>query len=332
MKQVRFTEYGSPDLLQIREVEKPKPKDGEVLVKIYASSINSWDWELLNALPFVNRVMFGLFRPTKLKTLGIDIAGRVEAVGSKVNQWQAGDEVFADLSGCGWGGFAEYVAVPEDVLTMKPPNISYTQAAAVPQAGLLALQGLMDKGSIQPKSKVLINGASGGSGTFAVQIAKMFGAEITGVCCTQKMEFIRSLGVEHVIDYTQEDFTLNGQQYDLILDAHGYHSIFDYRRALAPKGNYVMHGGASSSISQIMLFGKLLSIFDNRSLGMLLHKANKGLDYMRELLEAGQVVPVIDKCFPLAEIAEAFHYYGDGNAKGKVVITIEHNDSGEELV
>lgn len=325
MKSIEFARYGSADALRLIETEKPTAKANEVLVKIYASSVNSWDWELLNATPFVNRVMFGLFRPKRLKTLGIDIAGRVEAVGSNVAHLQPGDEVIGDLSGCGWGGFAEYVAAPENALTLKPANITFEQAAAVPQAGLLALQGLCDKGHIQPGTKVLINGASGGSGTFALQIAKTFGAEITGVCSTGKMEFVRSMGVDYVIDYSQQDFTRNGQQYDLILDAQGHHSIFDYRRALSPKGVYVMHGGSTSSVNQVMFLGPLLSLFGSRRMGVLMHKANKGLEFMGTLLESGKVVPIIDRCYPLSEVAEAMRYYGAGQARGKVVISVEHN-------
>ena len=325
MRLVEFSKYGSPDYLRLIEVDIPKPKPNEVLVKIFASSINSWDWELLHATPFINRVMFGLFKPSKLKTLGIDIAGRIEAVGSEVKQRQVGDEVYGDLSACGWGGFAEYVAVPEDVLALKPSNISFAQAASVPQAGLLALQGLVDKGKICSGQRVLINGASGGSGSFAVQIAKTYGVEITGVCSTSKMDFVRSLGADHVIDYKNEDFTQNGKQYNLIIDAQAHHFIFDYRRALSPDGVYVLHGGATSSVNQVIFLGPLLSLFGRHKLGILMHRANKGLDAMSELLGSGQVVPVIDKCFPLTEVAEALHYYGKGLTKGKIVINMEHD-------
>jgi NADPH:quinone reductase-like Zn-dependent oxidoreductase len=228
MKALTFHKYGSHEALNLEEVEKPTPKDNEVLVKVKAASINSWDWELLQGKPFVNRMMFGLLKPKKINILGCDIAGRIEAVGKKVKQFKLGDEVFGDLSAGGWGGYAEYVCSRENELTLKPVSMTFEQAAAVPQAGLLALQGLR-KGQLQlnktnqeqinPAQKVLINGASGGSGTFAVQIAKSFGAEVTGVCSTKKMDFVRSLGADHVIDYAREDFTKNGQQYDLILDA-----------------------------------------------------------------------------------------------------------------
>ena len=326
MKTIEFTRYGSPDYLEFKEIEIPTPGAHEVLVRIHATSINSWDWELLHATPFANRIIFGLFRPKKLKTLGFDIAGRVEAIGSAVEKFQVGDEVYGDLSACGWGGFAEYVSAPENALSIKPKNLSFEQAAAVPQAGLLAWQGLVDLGHIEPGQKVLINGASGGSGTFAIQIARTFDVEITGVCSTGKMDFVRSLGVDHVIDYTREDFTRNGKQYDLIIDAHAMHSVSDYRRALTPNGRYIVHGGATSTILSVLYLGWILSLFDKRRLRLLLHKANKGLDALGSLLESGKVVPVIDKCFPFSQTIEALKYYGNGNARGKVVITMQ--DSG----
>ena len=237
MKAIVLTRYGSPDFFELREVAKPAPKDHEALIKVHAASVNSWDWEILIAKPFVNRLMVGLLKPTKIKVLGCDVAGIIEQVGRHVKQFQPGDAVFGDISRCGWGGFAEYVCVAENknALTRKPTNMTFEQAAAIPQAAVLALQGLR-KGQIDKAQRVLINGASGGVGSFAVPIAKSFGADVTGVCSTQKMDFVRSLGADHVIDYTQEDFTKNRQQYDLILDVQGHHSIFDYRRALTTNG------------------------------------------------------------------------------------------------
>ena len=322
MKTIEFTRYGSPDYLKFKETEIPAPEAHEVLVRIHAASINSWDWELLHATPFANRIIFGLFRPKKLKTLGFDVAGRVEAVGNAVNKFRVGDEVYGDLSASGWGGFAEYVAAPEGALAIKPANLSFEQAAAVPQAGLLAWQGMVDVGHIQSGQKVLINGASGGSGTFAIQIAKTFDVEITGVCSTGKMDFVRSLGVDHVIDYTREDFTRNGKQYDLIIDAHALHSMSDYRRALSPNGRYIVHGGKTSTLMLILVLGPILSLFSNGQLKLLLHEANKGLDALGAFLESGKVLPVIDKCFPFSETIDALKYYGDGSARGKVVITM----------
>jgi len=322
MKAILFTKYGQPDVLHLEEVEKPTPKDDEVLVKIHAASINDWDWQLLQGIPFLNRIMAGLFKPTKIKILGCDVAGEVEAVGKNVKQFRAGDEVFGDLSGCGFGSFAEYVCVREDALTLKPETMTFEEAAAVPQAGLLALQGLRVKREINPGQKILINGASGGAGTFAVQIAKSFGAEVTGVCSTKKMNFVRSVGADYVIDYTQEDFTKNGQHYDLILDIQAHHSIFDCKRALTPKGVYVFMGGTDARAFQAIFLGPLISMIGNKKMGLLLHKPNEGLAFMKELLEAGKVVPIIDRCYPLSEAAEAMKYFGEGHKKGKVVIIV----------
>ena len=261
MKAIVYTRYGPPDVLQLQEVEKPAPKDNEVLVKVHAASVNSWDRDLLSGTPFINRLLFfGVLKP-KTKILGCDIAGRVEAVGRNVKQFQPGDEVFGDISGCGFGGFAEYVCAHENSLAMKSASMTFGEAAAVPQTAVLALQGLRDKGQIQKGQKVLINGAGGGSGTFAVQIAKSFGAEVTGVDSTGKLDMLRSIGADQVIDYTQEDFTNNGQVYDLILDVVTYRSIFDYKRALSPKGIYVMLGGGSwARVFQNMFLGPYISM------------------------------------------------------------------------
>jgi NADPH:quinone reductase-like Zn-dependent oxidoreductase len=329
MKAIVYTKYGTPDVLQLAEVEKPIPKDNEVLVKVHAASINSWDWDLLRGTPFVNRLMCGVLKPKRITILGCDIAGRIEAVGKKVTQFQPGDEVFGDLSRSRWGGFAEYVCARENALALKPTSMNFKQAAAIPQAALLALQGLIQghiqQGQIKAGQKILINGASGGVGSFAVPMAKLLGVEVTGVCSTKKTDFVFLLGADHVIDYKQQDFTKNGKCYDLILDVQGYHSIFDYKRALSPRGIYVMVGGCTTLVNQIMLLGPFISITGGKKMGLLLHKANKGLDHMIELFEAGKVAPYIDKCFPLTESAEAMRYFGEGHAKGKVVITMEHD-------
>ena len=323
MKAIVYEKYGPPDVLQLKEVEKPYPKDNEVLIKVQAASINDWDWGLLQGTPFANRLQFGLLKPQK-QILGSDIAGRVEAVGKNVKQFQPGDKVFGDICGC-WGGFAEFVCARDNALTLKPASMTFEEAAAVPQAALLALQGLRDKGQIQPGQKVLINGAGGGAGTFAVQVAKSFGAEVTGVDSTRKLDMMRSIGADQVIDYTQEDFTKNGQRYDLILDFAAYHSIFDYKRALSPKGIYVIVGGSSARFFQTVFLGPLISM-TGKKMGILLHKPNKDLAYMIELFEAGKVKPIIDRRYPLSEVAEAFRYFGAGHARGKVVITVEHNN------
>ncbi len=325
MKAIVYTKYGPPDVLELKEVEEPKPKDNEVLVKVHAASINPWDWEILRGTPFVNRLLFGLLKP-KIKILGADMAGRVEAVGKDVKQFQPGDEVFGDLSGCGWGGFAENVCARENALALKSANMTFEEAAAVPQAAVMALQGLRDKGQIQPGQKVLINGAGGGVGTFAVQIAKSFGAHVTGVDSTRKLDMMRSIGADQVIDYTGEDFTKNGQHYDLILDVSAYHSVFDYKRALSPKGIYVLVGGSSARIIQTMFLGPWISMTGSKKMGILMHKPNKDLAFLKELFEAGKVVPIIDRRYPLSEVTEAFRYFGEGHVRGKIVITVEHNN------
>lgn len=324
MKAIVYTEYGLPDVLQFIEVAKPTPKDNEVLVKIHAASLNMADYYSLKGEPFLVRLMSGGIRKPKNTILGADIAGRVEAVGKNVTQFRQGDEVFGDLSSSGWGGFAEYATVPEKALALKPANVTFENAAAAPMAAVTALQGLRDKGKIQPGHKVLINGASGGVGTFAVQIAKALGAEVTAVCSTRNQEMARSLGADHVIDYTREDFTQNGQRYDLIIAANGYHPILDYRRALRAGGNYVVTGGTMAQIFQGLLLGPFLSIIGNKKMGNVMANSNqKDLAFIGEFLESGKVKPVIDRCYPLSETAEALRYIGEGHARGKVVISME---------
>ena len=321
MKAIVYTKYGSSDVLQLKEVENPTPKDDEVLVKVHAASINSWDWDLLRGRPFLARLTVGLLKP-KNKILGCDIAGRVEAVGGNVKQFRPGDEVFGDISGCGWGGFAEYVCAREDALTLKPSGMTFDEAAAVPQAAVLALQGLRYKGQIQPGQRVLINGAGGGAGTFAVQIAKSFGAEVTGVDSASKLDMLLSIGADQVIDYTQEDFTKNGQRYDRIVDMEAHHSTFDYKRALSPGGIYGVIGGSTPRILQTVSLGPFISMIGSKKMGLVLHQPNKDFAFIIELFEAGKVVPIIDRRYPLNEVPEAFRYFGEGHVKGKVVITV----------
>jgi NADPH:quinone reductase-like Zn-dependent oxidoreductase len=323
MKAIVYTKYGPPDVLKLKEVEKPAPKENEVLVKVHAASVNAADWHLLSADIFLVRLMgMGLLRP-KNTILGADIAGRVEAVGGNVKRFKPGDEVFGDNSESGNGGFAEYVSVPERALALKPANRSFEEAAAVPMAAITALQGLRDAGKIRPGQKVLIHGASGGVGTFAVQIAKWYKADVTAVCSAGNAERVRSLGADHVIDYTKEDFTKNGQRYDLILAVNGYHPIAAYKRALNPNGIYVMAGGSMSQIFQAMLLGPWMSEMGGRKMGSVAAKMNQpDLVFLKELLEAGKIVPVIDRCYPLSEVPEALRYLGKGHAKGKVVITV----------
>ena len=322
MKAVVFKKYGSPDVLQLQEVEKPVPKDGQVLVKIQAASVNALDWHLLRADPFPVRLAFGLLKP-KNNILGADIAGRVEAVGKNAGQFQPGDEVFGDIFPSGLGGFAEYACAAGETLVKKPAAISFEEAAALPVAGLTALQALRDHGHIQPGQKVLVNGAAGGVGTFAVQIAKSFGAEVTGVCGRGNLEMVRSIGADHVIDYTLEDFTQKGQVYDLILAANGYHPIWDYKRALRPKGIYVMSGGSGAQMFQAMIFGPWISMIGTRKMGNMMAKSNqKDLSVLKELVENGKIKPVIDRRYPLSEVAQAIRYLEEGHARGKVIITV----------
>lgn len=323
MKAIVFTKYGLPDVLQFKEVDKPVPGENEVLVKVHAASINSWDRELLQGTPFINRLVFGILRPKKINILGCDIAGQVEATGKSVKRLQPGDEVFGDLSRCNWGGFAEYLCAPENALTVKPATVSYEQAASIPQAALLALQGLVDKGHVHHGQNVLINGAGGGAGTFAIQIAKSYGAEVTAVDSTGKLEMMHSLGADLVMDYTQENYTKNGQTYDLILDFSAYYSFFDYKRALKAKGTFLMVGGSSGLANNVFFLGAFISMTRSKKMGLLLHKPNKGLDRMIELVEGGKVKPVIDRCYPLSETADAFRYFATGNVQGKIVITMD---------
>jgi NADPH:quinone reductase-like Zn-dependent oxidoreductase len=324
MKAIVFTQYGPPDVLQLKAVDKPAPKENEVLVKVHAASVNAYDWHLMTADIFLVRFMGGgLFKPKNTR-LGADVAGRVEAVGRNVKQFRPGDEVFGDMAGHGNGSFAEYVSASESAFSLKPANLSFDEAAAVPMAAVTALQGLRDEGHIHTGQKVLINGASGGVGTFAVQIAKSFGAEVTAVCSTRNLDQARSLGADHVIDYTREDFTRSGRQYDLILAANGYHSLSAYKRALAPKGVYVMAGGSKAQIFGAMLLGSWMSEAGGKKVGGVSAKPNQeDLVFMKGLLEAGKVVPVIDRRYPLSETADALRYLGEGHARGKIVITVE---------
>jgi NADPH:quinone reductase-like Zn-dependent oxidoreductase len=324
MKAIVYTKYGPPDVLQVREIEKPSPKDNEVLVKVHAASVNALEWRPFTMPLIFVRMIGGGFHEPKDKSLGVDMAGRVEAVGARVKQFQPGDEVF----GMRKGAFAEYVCAAEEKLAKKPANLSFEAAAAVPVAALTALQGLRDNGKIQPGQKVLINGSGGGVGTFAVQIAKSFGAEVTAVCSTRNMNTARSIGADHVIDYTQENFTKSGQRYDLIVAVNGYHPILHYRRALQPNGIYVVLGGSMAQILQGMLLTPLLSRLGKKKMRIMMTRANqKDLIFLKELLETGKVVPVIDRCYPLGEVAQAIRYLLEGHARGKVVITNERADA-----
>jgi NADPH:quinone reductase-like Zn-dependent oxidoreductase len=320
MKAIICTKYGPPGVLQHREVEVPVPKDNEALVKVYASSLNAADLEILKGV-FVNRIAAPL-RPMH-KILGTDMAGQIGEVGTKVKRFQPGDQIWGDLSfPLGSGAFAEYVCVPEDALRLKPPSMTFEEAAAIPTAGVVALQNLLAKRPIQPGQKVLVNGAGGGVGTFAVQIAKHFGAEVTGVDSRQKLEMLRLIGADHVIDYSQEDFTKNGQHYDLILDIVVRRWIFDYRRALTREGIVVMVGGSMTRVFLNMLIGKMMTGKKKIGLGAWKPNQKEDLHFLKELFEAGKVKPVIDGCYPLSGVPEAFRHLQEGLAKGKIVITV----------
>jgi NADPH:quinone reductase-like Zn-dependent oxidoreductase len=323
LKAITYHRYGSPDVLALGEVDDPVVKDDEVLVGVRAASVNPRDWHFMRGLPYFIRLQFGLRGP-KDSGLGSDVAGRVEAVGRNVTRFRPGDEVFADVLR---GGFAEYVCVPEDLLGLKPANLTFEQAAAVPLAALTALQGLRDHGRVRPGQKVLIIGASGGVGTFAVQLAKWLGADVTGVCSTRKVDVVRSIGADHVIDYTQEDFTRSGQQYDLIFQLAGTRSPSECRRALTSKGTLLLSSGESDGrwIGPVDRIVKavVLAPFVSQRLGAFEAKRSReDLQVLRELIEAGKVAPVIDRTYSLSETPEAIRYLEQGHARGKIVITV----------
>jgi NADPH:quinone reductase-like Zn-dependent oxidoreductase len=320
MKAIVYTKYGPPETLQLEDVAKPTPKDDEVLIKVRAVSVNRSDWEGLKGKPLYARIG-GLLKP-RHQRLGSDIAGRVEMAGSNIWRFQPGDEVFGDILPR-LGGFAEYVCARESALALKPPSMTFEEVAAIPQAAVIALQGIRDRGQVQPGEKVLINGAGGGAGTFAVQLAKMYGAEVTGVDNYGKLDFMRSLGADHVIDYTREDFTKNGKQYDLILDIVAHRSVFAYKRALRPNGSYFLAGGSVATILQILFLGPWIRRTTGKKIRVLAVRPNiEDLDFMKELIEAGKVTPVIDRTYPLSEVPEAMGYVGKGHAQGKVVISV----------
>ncbi len=323
MKAIIYHSYGATSNLHLAEVEKPTPKDNEVLVKIHAASVNSWDWDLLKGKPFLVRVIGGLSKP-KHQILGADIAGTIETVGNNVKEFKPGDEVFGDIAESGFGGFAEYVAVPEKLLAKKSSKMTFEQAAALPQAGLLALQGLGYGGDINAGQQILINGAGGGVGTLALQYAKSHGAEVTCVDRAEKFNLLRSLGADHVIDYTKEDYTRTGRQYDMILDVIAHRSVSDYKRALKPSGTFAMIGGSMGGLlAKLMLLGPVISKFSGKKLGIMGYRPNRmDLDLLTRLFEEGKVIPVIDKVYPLEQVPEAMQYLGDGKVQGKVVIGV----------
>jgi NADPH:quinone reductase-like Zn-dependent oxidoreductase len=326
MKAMVYHNYGSPDVLDLEEIEKPTPGDDEVLVKVYAAATNAGTWHLLRGEPFPVRLMFGFSKP-KQTVLGSELAGRVEAVGKNITQFKPGDEVFGDSSGHAFGAFAEYVTVPEQLIAHKPASISFAEAAASAGSAVTALQGLRDHGQIKAGQQVLVNGASGGVGSFAVQIAKSYGAEVTGVAGSAKVEMVRSLGADHVIDYSQEDVTRGSKRYDLIIDAAAFRSIFDFKRILKPGGRYVMIGGSGGQLLQVMLLGPLASMTGGQKMGNMMTAPNQqDLQVMAGLLESGKVKPVIDRSFPLDQLPDAIRYVEGRRVQGKVVIAVDSEE------
>lgn len=319
MKAVIYTEYGNHENLQYTDAPKPAPKDDEVLIKVHAASVNSWDWDLLRGRPYIVRM--GGWRKPKYKILGADVAGTVEATGKNITQFKPGDAVFADLSGYKWGGFAEYVCAPEKPLAHKPALMNFEQAAALPQAGVLALQGLHRYGNIQPGQQVLLNGAGGGVGTLALQMAKMQGATVTAVDRADKLDMLLQLGADDVMDYAKEDFTQSGRQYDLILDVITTKPVGAYKRVLKPGGAYVVVGGSMKRIFQVFVSGPFIRLFSGKKMGLLVHRPNRDdLNTLAGLFETGKLAPVIDRVYPLHETAEAVRRLGAGDVKGKGVV------------
>ena len=318
MKALLYDKYGSPDVLEIREVANPVPKKNEVLIKVHAVSINDWDWGLLQG-EGVNRLIGGLFGPRKI--LGSDVAGRVENAGQEVTRFEPGDAVYGDLSGAGFGGFAEYVCAPENALVLKPERMTFEQASAIPQAGMLALYGILAGGPLRAGQTILINGAGGGVGTFAIQLAKLQDVKVTGVDSAAKLELLRSLGFDHVIDYEREDFTKSGKRYDLILDPKTNRSPFEYLRALNPGGLYATVGGPSHLL-QTALIGTWMARLNGKRMRLVMLRPNRDLPYLNELFEAGKFVPVIDGPYRFSESREAFRHFAAAKHKGKIVVTI----------
>lgn len=317
MKAIRFTEYGSPDVLELQEVEKPTPGEGQVLIQVHAAAANPLDWHAMRGAPFLIRLGGGFFKP-KSSLLGADVAGRIEAVGKNATQFKVGDEVYGEIHE---GSFAEYACAKQELLALKPVNVSFEEAAAVPVAGFTALQGLRDKGQIRAGQKVVINGAAGGVGSFAVQIAKAYGTEVTGVCSTRNLEMVRSIGADHVVDYTKQDFTKSGQQYDLIYDAIGNLTVSDMKRALTPEGIGSVAGFTTFSnlIRVVLLGGKRIGLMG------VAQPNQKDLYTLKDMIEAGKIVPLIDRCYPLSETAQAIGYLEQGHARGKVIIVVDRN-------
>ncbi|MGH1366882.1 MAG: NAD(P)-dependent alcohol dehydrogenase [Calditrichia bacterium] len=323
MKAMVFATYGSPDVLQLTEMPKPTPKDDDVLVKIHATAVNDYDWSLVRGKPFLYRIVFGFFKPRK-PIPGMELAGTIEAIGANVTSFKVGDAVYGDTSEYGFGTFAEYICVNEKALVLKPEKMTFEEATTIPHASMLAFQGLMDKGKIQQGERVLINGGGGGVGTFGLQLAKLHGAHVTGVDTGEKLQMMKELGFDHVIDYKKEDFIKNGQRYDLVLDAKTTRSSFAYPRALKPGGRYVTVGGNLTRLLQLLFLKRWISKFSGKQLHIVGLAANKDLDYINELFDAGKIKCIIDGPYKLEESAKAIQRFGDGKHSGKVVVSIDY--------
>ena len=321
MKAVVIERYGNAEVLELMDVPRPRPRADEVLVRVHAASLNDWDWAMVQGKPFAARLLHGLFRP-RVKTPGCDIAGRVEAVGTEVKTLQPGDEVYGDLCLSGFGAFAEYVCAPETGLARKPAGMTFEEAAAIPQAGMLAIQGLIDVGGIRAGQKVLLNGAGGGVGTFALQIAKLHEVEVTVVDKQGKLDMLRTMGADHVVDYMEQDFTRLGEQYDLILDVKTDRSLLAYARALNPGGTYATVGGDTARLLRVAALGPIVSRWSGKRLRVVALKPNKDLPYVNTIFESGRLAPVIDRRYRLEEVCEAFRFFSTGDHKGKIVMTV----------
>lgn len=321
MKALVFTEYGSPNVLQLKELPKPAPGEHEVLVKIHATAVNDYDWSMVRGRPYLYRLMFGLLKP-KRQIPGMELSGTIEALGKNASSFEVGDAVYGDISEYGFGTFAEYVCVNEKALALKPAAMAFEEAAALPHASMLAYQGLVDIGNIQNGQQVLINGAGGGVGTYGLQLVKLYDAEVTGVDTGDKLEMMKSIGFDPVIDYKKEDFTRNGRRYDLILDAKTNRSPFSYTRSLKPGGKYITVGGHLIRLLQLLVLKLWISMFTTKSVHIVALKPNKDLNYINELFEAGKIKPVIDGPHQFSQAPEALQYFGEGKHRGKVVISL----------
>ena len=321
MKAIILEDYGLPHNLKIGEVAKPVPKDNEVMVRVHSASINDFDWGLIRGKPFVIRLFFGLRKPS-VSIPGIDVSGKIEEVGSKVNSFRIGDKIYCDLSECGSGGFAEYVCIPEKILSKKPPSVSYNDASALPHAGVLALQGLLKKGKVKSGQSILINGAGGGVGTLGIQMLKSYEVKVTGVDSDDKLDMMKSHGFDSVMDYKKVDFTATGEKYDLILDNKSNRSVFKYARSLKKNGTYISVGGSMVRLFEIALIGSLISLFTSKKLSVLFLEPNKGLDQIFDMVEKGQIKPVVDGPYEFDKIPKLLQYFGEGKHLGKIVVEI----------